>query len=230
MISYGNILSNIGSALVGGPGVVPGCNIGREYALFEPGCRHVAKDIMGQNIANPTAMVLSSSLMLRHLGYVGFLLDTRLLRRHRADDFFLSYLNTDSSRRPTPSPVPSTMSCTSSLPYLASPFRVALPLTLPSHFFGLQPRGQGPHWRHGRPGLDLGLHQRHHLQDLKESSFPPSPLLFLSTSRNTPCAYSLALKEGGYSMHIRPLARACSKGKVMETYVQEEEGGVKGWT
>lgn len=64
----GNIISNVGAALVGGPGVVPGCNIGREYALFEPGCRHVAKDIMGKNVANPTAMVLSASLMLRHLG------------------------------------------------------------------------------------------------------------------------------------------------------------------
>lgn len=33
---YGNIVSNIGAALTGGPGMVPGCNIGREFALFEP--------------------------------------------------------------------------------------------------------------------------------------------------------------------------------------------------
>ncbi|CUA67808.1 isocitrate dehydrogenase (NAD+) [Rhizoctonia solani] len=65
---YGAIVSNIGAALVGGPGIVPGCNIGREYALFEPGCRHVAKDIMGTNKANPAAMILSSTMMLRHLG------------------------------------------------------------------------------------------------------------------------------------------------------------------
>jgi len=65
---YGAIISNIGAALVGGPGIVPGCNIGREYALFEPGCRHVAKDIMGANKANPAAMILSSTMMLRHLG------------------------------------------------------------------------------------------------------------------------------------------------------------------
>jgi len=65
---YGAIVSNIGAALVGGPGVVPGCNVGREYALFEPGCRHVASDIMGTNRANPTAMVLSATMMLRHLG------------------------------------------------------------------------------------------------------------------------------------------------------------------
>ncbi|CCO27543.1 isocitrate dehydrogenase (NAD+) [Rhizoctonia solani AG-1 IB] len=65
---YGAIVSNIGAALVGGPGIVPGCNVGREYALFEPGCRHVAKDIMGTNKANPAAMILSSTMMLRHLG------------------------------------------------------------------------------------------------------------------------------------------------------------------
>lgn len=65
---YGNIISNIGAALVGGPGVVPGCNFGREYALFEPGCRHVGKDIMGKNKANPTALLLSSTMLLRHLG------------------------------------------------------------------------------------------------------------------------------------------------------------------
>jgi isocitrate dehydrogenase (NAD+) len=65
---YGAIVSNIGAALVGGPGIVPGCNVGRDYALFEPGCRHVAKDIMGTNKANPAAMVLSATMMLRHLG------------------------------------------------------------------------------------------------------------------------------------------------------------------
>jgi len=65
---YGAIVSNIGAALVGGPGIVPGCNIGREYALFEPGCRHVAKDIKGTNKANPAAMILSATMMLRHLG------------------------------------------------------------------------------------------------------------------------------------------------------------------
>ena len=86
---YGAIVSNIGAALVGGPGIVPGCNVGRvravtcsptsfdvsfaflqEYALFEPGCRHVASDIMGTNRANPTAMILSATMMLRHLGQV----------------------------------------------------------------------------------------------------------------------------------------------------------------
>lgn len=86
---YGAIVSNIGAALVGGPGIVPGCNVGsvsfsiftdclpqfsnhnpQEYALFEPGCRHVAQDIMGTNKANPSAMILSATMMLRHLGCV----------------------------------------------------------------------------------------------------------------------------------------------------------------
>ncbi|KAF8663369.1 hypothetical protein AX16_000944 [Volvariella volvacea WC 439] len=69
---YGAIVSNIGAALVGGPGIVPGCNVGRDYALFEPGCRHVASDIMGTNRANPAAMILSATMMLRHLGLDNF--------------------------------------------------------------------------------------------------------------------------------------------------------------
>lgn len=40
----------------------------QEFALFEPGCRHVAKDIEGQDVANPAAMILSATMMLRHLG------------------------------------------------------------------------------------------------------------------------------------------------------------------
>ncbi|KAK4516847.1 GTP-binding protein Rho1 [Mucor velutinosus] len=65
---YGNILSNVGAGLVGGPGIIPGSSYGREYAVFEPGCRHVGEDIGGSNVANPTAMILSSVMMLRHLG------------------------------------------------------------------------------------------------------------------------------------------------------------------
>ncbi|KAG2225950.1 hypothetical protein INT45_006646 [Circinella minor] len=65
---YGSILSNVGAGLVGGPGLIPGANMGREFAVFEPGCRHVGADISGSNVANPTAMILSSVMMLRHLG------------------------------------------------------------------------------------------------------------------------------------------------------------------
>ncbi|GAA5803216.1 isocitrate dehydrogenase, NAD-dependent [Helicostylum pulchrum] len=64
---YGNILSNVGAGLVGGPGIIAGTSIGREYAVFEPGCRHVGEDIGGKNTANPTAMMLSAAMMLKHL-------------------------------------------------------------------------------------------------------------------------------------------------------------------
>ena len=65
---YGNIVSNIGAGLVGGAGVCPGRNIGHEYVLFEQGARHTGLDLAFQNTANPTAMLLSSTQMLRHLG------------------------------------------------------------------------------------------------------------------------------------------------------------------
>src|SRR6195952_503512 len=65
---YGSILSNIGAALVGGPGIIPGCNMGRDVAVFEPGCRHVGLDIKGNDQANPTALLLSASMLLRHIG------------------------------------------------------------------------------------------------------------------------------------------------------------------
>ncbi|KAG2196378.1 hypothetical protein INT47_012882 [Mucor saturninus] len=64
---YGNILSNVGAGLVGGPGIIAGSSVGREYAVFEPGCRHVGEDIGGTNAANPTAMILSAAMMLKHL-------------------------------------------------------------------------------------------------------------------------------------------------------------------
>jgi isocitrate dehydrogenase (NAD+) len=64
---YGDILSDLCAGLVGGLGLIPGANIGWEYAVFEP-VHGSAPDIAGQGIANPVAMVLSGSMMLRHLG------------------------------------------------------------------------------------------------------------------------------------------------------------------
>eukprot|EP00126_Sphaerothecum_destruens_P009467 Sdes_comp20514_c0_seq3m15058 len=64
---YGNILQNVAAGIVGGAGMVPGINIGPEHAIFEPGARHVAKDLEGKNVANPIAMLLSAALMLEHL-------------------------------------------------------------------------------------------------------------------------------------------------------------------
>lgn len=65
---YGNIIANIGSALVGGPGLTVGKNIGTEYAVFETGTRNTGRSIAGQNIANPVAMLLAAVDMVKHLG------------------------------------------------------------------------------------------------------------------------------------------------------------------
>lgn len=64
---YGDILSDLCAGLVGGLGVVPGANIGKGVAIFEP-VHGSAPDIAGQNKANPTALLQSAVLMLRHVG------------------------------------------------------------------------------------------------------------------------------------------------------------------
>lgn len=64
---YGNLVANIVAGLCGGNGIVPGGNIGTDVAVFEQGARHVSKKIAGQGIANPTALLLATSMMLRHL-------------------------------------------------------------------------------------------------------------------------------------------------------------------
>ncbi len=64
---FGDILSDLAAGLVGGLGVVAGANIGDEYAVFEA-VHGSAPDIAGQGKANPTALVQSAEMMLRHLG------------------------------------------------------------------------------------------------------------------------------------------------------------------
>jgi isocitrate dehydrogenase (NAD+) len=64
---YGDILSDLCAGLVGGLGLIPGANIGWEYAVFEP-VHGSAPDIAGRRVANPIAMILSGAMMLRHLG------------------------------------------------------------------------------------------------------------------------------------------------------------------
>ena len=64
---YGDIVSDLASGLVGGLGVVPGANIGTAAAVFEA-VHGSAPDIAGKNFANPLALILSATLMLRHLG------------------------------------------------------------------------------------------------------------------------------------------------------------------
>ncbi len=64
---YGDIVSDLGAGLVGGLGLVPGANLGEQCALFEA-VHGTAPDIAGRGVANPTALMRSAALMLRHIG------------------------------------------------------------------------------------------------------------------------------------------------------------------
>lgn len=64
---YGDILSDLGAGLVGGLGIIPGANLGKDYAVFEA-VHGSAPQIAGQNKANPTALIQSAVMMLRYLG------------------------------------------------------------------------------------------------------------------------------------------------------------------
>ncbi|MEX2548282.1 MAG: isocitrate/isopropylmalate dehydrogenase family protein [Chloroflexota bacterium] len=64
---YGDIVSDLAAGLVGGLGVAPGANIGETAAVFEP-VHGSAPKYAGKDVANPTALILSGALMLRHLG------------------------------------------------------------------------------------------------------------------------------------------------------------------
>jgi isocitrate dehydrogenase (NAD+) len=64
---YGDIVSDLCAGLVGGLGVVPGANIGVDCAVFEA-VHGSAPDIADQNLANPTALLLSALMMLDHIG------------------------------------------------------------------------------------------------------------------------------------------------------------------
>jgi isocitrate dehydrogenase (NAD+) len=64
---YGDLLSDLCAGLVGGLGMAPSANVGREVAVFEP-VHGSAPKYAGKNRANPTAAILSAVMMLRHLG------------------------------------------------------------------------------------------------------------------------------------------------------------------
>ena len=64
---YGDILSDLCAGLIGGLGLAPGANIGEQGAVFEA-VHGSAPDIAGQGIANPTAILMSGLMMLRHIG------------------------------------------------------------------------------------------------------------------------------------------------------------------
>jgi 3-isopropylmalate dehydrogenase len=64
---FGDILSDLGAALMGGMGYAPSADIGDDHAVFQP-CHGSAPDIAGKGLANPTAMILSAAMMLDWLG------------------------------------------------------------------------------------------------------------------------------------------------------------------
>lgn len=64
---FGDILSDEAAGVVGGLGIVPGANIGERYAMFEP-VHGVALKYAGKGVADPSAMILSAAMMLKHLG------------------------------------------------------------------------------------------------------------------------------------------------------------------
>jgi isocitrate dehydrogenase (NAD+) len=64
---YGDLMSDLAAGLVGGLGVVPSANLGDDCAMFEA-VHGTAPDIAGKGLANPTALLMSGILMLRHLG------------------------------------------------------------------------------------------------------------------------------------------------------------------
>ncbi len=93
----GDILSDLGSALIGGLGFAPGANIGDDYAIFEA-VHGSAPKYAGKNNINPTAVLMSGIMMLRHLGefdaanaieqalYVTFDIDGKQLRDTKGDE------------------------------------------------------------------------------------------------------------------------------------------------
>ena len=74
---YGDIVSDLCAGFVGGLGLAPGANFGDEEAIFEA-VHGSAPDIAGKNLANPVALILSSAMMLEHLG------ETKAAERVRA--------------------------------------------------------------------------------------------------------------------------------------------------
>lgn len=74
---YGDVLSDLCAGFVGGLGVIPGANIGNDYAVFEA-VHGSAPDIAGKGVANPLALLMSGVMMLNHIA------DTRADERCRA--------------------------------------------------------------------------------------------------------------------------------------------------
>jgi len=79
---YGDILDNLASGLVGGAGVVAGASYSANAVVYETGASHTFAEAVGKNVANPTAMLLSSCNMLNHVGleYYGNMIQNAVYR------------------------------------------------------------------------------------------------------------------------------------------------------
>ena len=87
---FGDILSDLAAGLVGGLGMAPGANIGADAAIFEA-VHGSAPDIAGRGVANPTALLLASEMMLRHVGRVDL---ARRLRTAMSDTLNVDKIRT----------------------------------------------------------------------------------------------------------------------------------------
>ncbi|VEL39940.1 unnamed protein product [Protopolystoma xenopodis] len=67
---YGNIVGNVAAGLVGGPGLACGMNLGDKHALFETGTRNSGRSLVGKNVANPFAILLTNADMLGYLVHI----------------------------------------------------------------------------------------------------------------------------------------------------------------
>lgn len=76
---FGDILSDLAAALVGGMGMAPSGDIGDRHAVFQP-AHGSAPDIAGMGVANPTAMILSAAMMLEWLGHPETVRGARIIR------------------------------------------------------------------------------------------------------------------------------------------------------
>ena len=112
---YGNVVTSIAAALVGGPGIPSGENHSDHLHVFESGTRNSGKEIAGKNIANPMSMILASTSMLRQIGLLrhAHLIDHsihKIVTSHKArtkdiggeattSDFFDALIETIESQR-----------------------------------------------------------------------------------------------------------------------------------
>lgn len=89
---YGSIISSIGAGLVGGPGYTPGASIGSEFMLFDQACRNSGISITGKNVANPTALIMSSIEMLKamHLNKFASVISDSMLNVYNEGKYFIS--------------------------------------------------------------------------------------------------------------------------------------------